>query len=69
VAAGFQNCATGLELGFQAARSYFADETAEHGPALDPLPGEVGDGVVWPGRAELTAAMRSSSVVMGLVLS
>jgi hypothetical protein len=43
----------------------FVDEAAEHGPALDPLPGEVGDGVVWAGRA---AAMRSSSVVVGLVL-
>jgi hypothetical protein len=46
----------------------FVDEATEDGPALDPLLGEVGDGVVWPGRAELAAAMGSSSVVMGLIL-
>ena len=35
----------------------FADEAAEDGPALDPLPGEISHGVVGPGRAELAAAM------------
>jgi len=34
---------------------------------LDPLLGEVSDGVVRPGRAELTAAMRAPSVVVRLV--
>jgi len=33
------------------------DEAAEDGPPLDPFPGEVGDRVVGPGRAELAAAM------------
>jgi hypothetical protein len=42
----------------------FVDEAAEDGPALDPLLGEVGDGVFGPGRAELAAAMGSSSVVV-----
>ena len=46
----------------------FAEEAAEHGPALDPLKGEVGHWVVGPGRAELTAAMGSSSVVVRLAL-
>jgi hypothetical protein len=35
----------------------FIDETAEDGPAFDPLLGEVGDGVVGPGRVQLAAAM------------
>jgi hypothetical protein len=43
-------------------------EVLADGPALDPLVGEVGGGVVGPGRAELTAAMGSSSVVMIRVL-
>jgi hypothetical protein len=37
------------------------------GPAFDPLVGEVGDGMVGPGRVELAAAVGSSSVVVGLV--
>ena len=41
------------------------DEAAEDGPALDPLPGEVSDRVVGPGRAELAAAMRSPAAVVG----
>jgi hypothetical protein len=44
------------------------DETAEDGPTLDPLLGEVRDRVIGPRRAELAAAMRSPSVVMALVL-
>jgi hypothetical protein len=47
---GFQNAATGLDLGCYAARSYFADEAAQDGPSLDPLLGEVGDGVAGPWR-------------------
>src|ERR1019366_5454476 len=35
---------------------------------IDPLVGEIGDGVVGPGRAEFTAAGGGSSVVVGLVL-
>jgi hypothetical protein len=34
----------------------FADEASEDGPAVDPLPGEVRDGVVGAGRAEMAAA-------------
>jgi hypothetical protein len=40
----------------------FADEAAEDGPALDPLLEEVNGRVVWPGRAELAAAMRAAPV-------
>ena len=36
---------------------------------LDPLHGEVGGRVVGPRWAELAAAMRAPSVVMGLILS
>src|SRR6266581_5247393 len=46
----------------------FVDEAAEDALAPDPLLGEVGGGVVGPGRAELAAAVGSSSVVAGLVL-
>ncbi len=42
----------------------FAEEAAEDGPALDPLPGEAGDRVIGPGRAEFPAAMGSSPVVV-----
>ena len=45
-----------------------ADEAAEYGPTLDALPGQVRDRVIWPGRAEVPAAMGSPSVVVGLVL-
>jgi hypothetical protein len=45
----------------------FAEETAEDGPTLDPLMGEVGDRVVGPRRAELSAAMGTPSVVVGRV--
>jgi hypothetical protein len=60
---GFQNSATGLDLGFYAARpgllcgSLVFVHAAENGQALDPLLGEVGDGVVGPGRAECAAAV------------
>ena len=43
------------------------DEPAQDEPALGPLVGEVRDRVIGPRRAELTAAMGSSPVVMGLV--
>ena len=36
--------------------------------ALDPFLGEVGDRVVGPGRAEVTATMGASSVVVGYIL-
>jgi hypothetical protein len=61
---GFQNSATGPDLGFYAARSYSFDGAAEDGSALDPLPGEVCDRVVGPGRGELAAALGASSVVV-----
>ena len=41
---------------------------AEDRPTLDPLLGEVRDGVVGPGRAEMAAAMGSPPVVMALIL-
>jgi len=63
---GFQNLATGVGLGFYGSL-VFVDEAAEDVPALDLLLGEVGDGVVGPGRAELAAAMGSPPVVVGLV--
>ena len=47
-AVGFQNTATGLDLG-STLPLVFADKAAQDGPALDPLLGEVGGGVVWPG--------------------
>jgi hypothetical protein len=45
------------------------DEAAEDGSALDALPGQVRNGVIWPGRVEFAAAMGSPSVVVGLILS
>jgi hypothetical protein len=54
---GFLNSATYDDLGFYAAPLVFVDDATEDGPALDPLPGEVGDGVVGPGRVQLAAAM------------
>ena len=45
------------------------DAATEDGPALDPLLGKVGDGVVGPGRLQLEASMGSPSVVVGLVLA
>ena len=61
------------ELGLTLACSFpdsivLVDEAAEDGSALDPLLSEVCDGVVGPGRAELAAAVRSSSVVVPGVL-
>jgi hypothetical protein len=38
------------------------------GPALDPLLGEVGSGMVGSRRVQLATAMGSASVVVGLVL-
>jgi hypothetical protein len=43
------------------------DEAAEDGSALDPLLGEISDGVVGPGRVEPAAAVKPPSVVMSLV--
>ena len=43
------------------------DEAAKDGPAPDLLLGQVGHGVIGPGRAKLAAAMGPSSVVVGLV--
>jgi hypothetical protein len=45
------------------------DEAAEDRPTVDPFLGEIGDGVVGPGRVELAAAMGTPSVVVGLVLA
>jgi hypothetical protein len=66
--AGFQNSPTGPDLAVYAARSYSLMRPAEDGAALDLLAGQVCDGVVGPGRAELAAAMRSPPVVMGFIL-
>ena len=65
---GFQNSATGPDLALLCGPLVFADEAAEDGPALDSFLGEVGDRVIGPGRAELAAAMGSTSVVMARVL-
>jgi hypothetical protein len=46
---GFQNSAAGLDLGLLGGTLIFVEEAAEDGPALEPLLGEVGDGVVGPG--------------------
>jgi hypothetical protein len=43
---GSQTPATGLDLGAYASGFAFVDKAAENGAALDPLPGEVGDGAV-----------------------
>ncbi len=45
----------------------FVDEAAKDGPASDPLLGQVDHRVIGPGWTKLTAAMRASSVVVGLV--
>ena len=66
---GFQNSAAAPDLGFYAVRSYsLTDEAAEDEPALDPPVGEVSGRMVGPGGAELAAAVRAPSVVVGLVL-
>jgi len=46
---GFQNSAAGLDLGLLGGTLIFVEEAAEDGSALDPLLGEVGDGVVGSG--------------------
>jgi hypothetical protein len=53
---GFQNSAVGLDLGLLRGTLIFVEED---GPALDLLPGEVGDGVAGRGRAEFAAAWGS----------
>ena len=65
---GFQNSATGPDLGFYAARPYSLMRSPRTGLALDPFLGEVRGRVVGPGRAKLAATMGSPSVVMGRVL-
>jgi len=45
------------------------DEPAEDGPTLDTFQRQVRDGVIWPGRVELAAAMGSLPVVVGLIPS
>jgi hypothetical protein len=49
--------------------SRLVDEAAEDGPALDALPGQVRNRVIWPGQVELAAAIGLPSVVVGLILS
>ena len=60
---GCQNSATGLDLGFFAAR-WYSWMRPPRTAVLDPLLGEVGGGFAGPGRAELAAARGSSSVVV-----
>ena len=64
---GFQNSAIGPDLVFYATHSYSLMRPPRRG-ALDPPLGEVGGWVVGPRWAELAAAMRAPSVVMGFVL-
>src|ERR1019366_2575866 len=68
---GFQNSATGLDLGFYAARWYSLRRPPRTGRRLiccweRSATGWSGRG--GGGRAELAAAVRASSVVVGLVL-
>jgi hypothetical protein len=63
---GCENWGMGLDLGFYAARWYSLMRPPS--TALDPLLGEVGDGVIWPWWPELAAAMGSLAVVMPGVL-
>jgi hypothetical protein len=62
---GFQNSATGIDLGIYAARSYSLMRP-QNGLPLDRPPGEVGDGMVGPRQAELAAVVGSSSVVVAV---
>jgi hypothetical protein len=45
------------------------DEAAEDGSALDALPGQVRDWMIWPRRVKLATAMGAPFVVGGLILS
>jgi hypothetical protein len=63
---GFQNSAAGPDLVFLGDPLIFAEEAAEDGATLDSRLGEVGGRAVGPGRAELAAAMGTSSVVVSL---
>jgi hypothetical protein len=65
---GFQNSATVVDLGFLRGPLILVEEAAEDGSALDPHLGEVSGRVIGYGRVGLAAAMRSSAVVVGLVL-
>jgi hypothetical protein len=65
---GFQNSATVADLGFLRCSLIFIEEAAKNQSALDPHLGKVGDRVIGYGRVELAAAMRSSAVVVRLVL-
>jgi hypothetical protein len=63
---GCQNCGTGLELGFQATRSYSLMRPPRRGRRL--IRSWERSPMEWSGRVELAAAMGSSSVVVGLAL-
>ena len=65
---GSQNSATVVDPRFLRGPLILVEEAAEDGSALDPNLGEVSDRVIGYGRVELAAAMRSSAVVVGLVL-
>lgn len=47
----------------------FVDEAAEDGAAVDMFQRQVREGVIWPARVELAAAMGPPPVVVGLILS
>src|SRR5260370_35786498 len=58
---GFQNSATGLDLGFYAARSYALMMPAEDGSALDPRLGKARDRVLGPRPGRLAGHNRASA--------
>ena len=64
---GRQNSATVFDQGFCVARSYSLMRPPRTGRRL--IRSREGPAIGWSGREELTAAMGSSSVVVGLVLS
>jgi len=64
--AGSQQSARGIDL--LRGSFVFVEEAAEDGLAPDPLQGEIGGGMVRPGRVQLAAAVGSSSVVVPGVL-
>jgi hypothetical protein len=65
---GFQNSAAVVGQGFLRGPLILVEEAAEDGSALDPHLGEVSDRVIGHGRVQLAAAMRSSAVLVSLVL-
>ena len=66
--ARFQNSAIGPDLGFYAARSYSLMRPPRTGRRWIRFLGEIREGVIGSGRAELAAAMGPPPVVMALVL-